>query len=386
MQKRGAGLLWPLVQLLYWLTPVFGLRSFFFMEDLMRCNNVRSLVIFYLISILFLISCSNETDKMGDSKVPKFIWSFWAQGEDQLPAFNKYNVNHWRKVMEPMGFQIRVLNDLPGHKDNAIAVLGDKSLLPKTYDKLEELATSYKGPENTWFDLNARIVRSDCVRIAVLEKFGGTWMDTSIVLVKDLNSIVINNLNNSDKNVGGYIMRHLTSPNSPMVDGIRVDGMENWFIVAKKGSPLIHEWRKAFSRYWETRKPGQWISDHEMYKDPRFSFGGTNNQEYVYANYLNQHAALKYVLFYQPELGQEILPIKNLHPWWLKERAEHDHETLLAAATKGDLKSKVKEIRAEVGLMKFPGSVLGEIKAAFPTISDFCTKPNIFQLIYGHCP
>lgn len=175
-----------------------------------------------------------------------------------------------------------------------------------------------------------------------------------------------------------------TLETTPIVDNEKVDGMENWLIIAKQGSSLIREWRKAFVNYWETRKRGQWISEHEMYKDPGFTFGGLGISA---ANYLNQHAAFKYVLHYQPLLAQEIYPIKNLNPWWLHGRVGGDANSLYKGIISKDINIWAQEIKSEgVGLLKFAGGHLTEIRAHFTTVESYCLVPNLITLIYGHCP
>ncbi len=175
-------------------------------------------------------------------------------------------------------------------------------------------------------------------------------------------------------------MDRYASADSPKVNGVPVDGMENWLIVAKPGSPLIRAWRKAFVNYWETRKAGEWIQNHELYKnDPTFTFGGLGNAA---ANYLNQHAALKYVLHVNPTIYLNIYPIQNLHPWWLHERADYDKKSLYQEI----IAPNIHAMAAEIGLMKFASGHLTEINNRFKKIEDYCSKANLFTLLYGHCP
>lgn len=317
--------------------------------------------------------------------VRKTVWGFWDSGEDNLPAFNKYAVDHWRTMLEPAGYEIRILNLKEGDKDNAITVLGGKGLLPSNWNNLDNIVKPFTGPDGNQVKMVPSIVKSDLIRLALLEKFGGIWMDTSNALLRPLDTIVVDDLNASNKTVAGYVMDRYASADSPRVDGIPVDGMENWLIVAKRGSPLIKAWRKAFVDYWETRKVGEWIQNHELYKkETTFTFGGLGN---VAANYLNQHAALKYVLHVNPAIYSHIYPIKDLHPWWLHNRAEHDHKSVYQEIIAPNMNTLASEITTDkVGLMKFAGSHLTEINDHFKKIDDYCSTANLITLLYGHCP
>lgn len=76
--------------------------------------------------------------------------------------------------------------------------------------------------------------QSDAFRLALLEKYGGIWMDSSIILTKPM----LQQWDN-DYDVGGYFIGGFTTdPDHPV--------FENWFISAPHGSPLIKEWKREF--------------------------------------------------------------------------------------------------------------------------------------------
>lgn len=361
------------------------------MQDVVisKFPSVNSIQIRQKKNIQYFFDADNIFGLLNQSNMPapvtKTVWGFWESGEENLPAFNKYAVNHWRKLLEPAGYEIRILNLKENDKNNAITVLGGKELLPKNWNALDDIVKPYKGPDGKEVKMVPSIVRSDLIRLAILEKFGGVWMDTSNALLRPLDAIVIDAFNATKKTVAAYVMDTYASADSPKVDGVPVDGMENWLIIAKPESPLIKAWRKAFVNYWETRKKGEWIQDHELYKnDHTFTFGGLGNAA---ANYLNQHVALKYVLHVNPAIYLHIYPIRDLHPWWLHSRADNDKKSLYEEVVAPNIKALAAEIKDDkVGLMKFAGGHLSEINNHFKTIEDYCTTPNLFTILYDHCP
>jgi len=313
--------------------------------------------------------------------VPKIIWTFWDKGEKALPAFNAYNVSHWRHLMGPLGYEVRIVDLVEGSPNHALTVLGGKELLPKNWDHLEELITTIK--QNTPEVGVPPVVKSDMIRIALLSKFGGVWMDTSNVMVRSLEPIVLNPLNSNENfSLTGYVERTYASENSTRVHNIPVDGLENWFLAAKPNSELVEEWRRMFVKFWETHQ-GQSLFNHPMYKDQNIEVSRLSNPEY-----LNQHAALKYLLHEVPELGDEILPV-DLKPWWLQERIGWTaHKLYLGIiGEKVNLETLAQEIKHEgVSMLKFASPHLFEIREHFKTVEDYCHRPNLLKELFGHCP
>lgn len=309
----------------------------------------------------------------------RHVWTYWDSGESNLPAFNQYNLQHWRKILKPKGYEITVLD-----QNSLIETLGDKSLLPSNWDNLDQVVQPYPSQPGWLVKMVPAIVRSDFARLAVLEKFGGVWMDTSNILLQDLDTIVINSLEqDSTKQVAGYVMQGYASAGSPMVNSEPVDGLENWFLAAKPDSRLISTWRKAFVYYWETKKSQSLIRQHSLYQTPGFDFGrlGANSAEY-----LNQHAALKYILFKNPSLANEILPVQDLKPWWLHGNLGDSPEALYL----GFVSERVPEyrqaiIRDQVKMLKLGGPHLTHIHRNFKQVDDFCKKTNLLEALYGDC-
>ena len=79
-------------------------------------------------------------------------------------------------------------------------------------------------PEN-WQNLPS-YRQADVLRLKLLEKYGGIWMDASILL-----------LDNPDNFVGGNITL-FTTPTTTNEDPV----YENWFIASTAGNEIIKKW------------------------------------------------------------------------------------------------------------------------------------------------
>ena len=85
--------------------------------------------------------------------------------------------------------------------------------------------------------------KADWIRLYLLKKYGGLWMDISIVLndpqeIEDIYNIFMN----TNKNLCVYEMSH----HRIKVNNKEYPGIENWFIMAKENNDIISKWLKEF--------------------------------------------------------------------------------------------------------------------------------------------
>ena len=131
----------------------------------------------------------------------KTIWTYWDQGKYNIPIFPSLCINTWKR-MNPDHRVIIV------DKDNVYRYLSNKDLPPN------------------WKDINTSQFKSDFVRLALLEKYGGIWMDITTICVRPINSMF-----NQTKSLEGFVKTN-------------TDVFESWFITGKKGSKIIKKWKE----------------------------------------------------------------------------------------------------------------------------------------------
>jgi len=103
-------------------------------------------------------------------------------------------------------------------------------------------------PEN--FDLMSVTHQSDAIRMALLARYGGVWMDPMIICLRPLDAFVHHALTVEAKAFGGF---YLSSRGSEM--HVTKDYVENWFMAVRRGrgSDLMRRWQSIFNRYFESR-------------------------------------------------------------------------------------------------------------------------------------
>jgi hypothetical protein len=170
----------------------------------------RKTILCLVIVILLLIVLRQKT-------IPKVIWTYWDD-PDTVPKTVKTCIEGWKKY----------------NPDYTICLLHKSSLKDYHLDFL------LHEKQNT--DSNKTRL-ADMIRINLLKKYGGFWVDSSIICNKSLNWIIdIQKKHNVECVI--YYLDGFTEEsfknNSPVV--------ENWFIACVKGSRFIRDWCDEFMK------------------------------------------------------------------------------------------------------------------------------------------
>ncbi len=158
------------------------------------------LVIFMILILIF--SCEYKK-----SNIPKFIWTYWHDGN--IPITVRKCIATWKKHNPE--YEITILNN----------------------NKVKKLCGIDLNELNIQKDFHARY--ADFARILVIRKFGGIWIDSSIICTQNFNWLhTIQRKTNSD--IICYYAPMTTDMNYPI--------LENWFFAAPKESKFMNDWVK----------------------------------------------------------------------------------------------------------------------------------------------
>lgn len=226
----------------------------------------KNILIILIISIVLLFYYLNTNSTEGfDNKeniydLPKIIWSYW--NTDTLPEQIKLIYENNKKKLNNYEYKL-VTNS------NKKEYLGDDDI------------KNDLSPEHY----------SDWLRLYLLKKYGGVWMDISIIV-----NTTFDDLWNKS-----FIKKsELTGFNMPNQENgsIKMPVVENWFIMAPKGSEIIKLWydeyNSAIEKGFKTYKLEQ-IKNGVNFQN----IFGPNEDEV----YLTQHGCLQVVL--QKKLNRE---------------------------------------------------------------------------------
>ncbi len=177
----------------------------------------------------------------------QILWSYWHSVTD-IPLCVKLAFHTWRKHHPT--YHICILNE------NCLSHYLDRKTLPPNYYKL------------------GHAHKADVIRLSVLEKYGGYWLDASLLLHRPLHE----QWNLEQFDVSGYYIDGFTT-------NVHKKVFENWFIAAPKNSPLISAWKREF--FFAIQCPN--YADHLLSK-------GVDVQKIDSIEYLRMHCAYLKIL------------------------------------------------------------------------------------------
>lgn len=137
--------------------------------------------------------------------IPKIIWIFWSQGEENFPPIVRSCVEQCRRL----------------HPDWTINVIDKKSA--------ESLVDMTDVPDQ--FELR---IYADALRVRLLAAFGGVWADSTVYLHIPL---------------GSWLPFLASTGFFVFTDDGPGREVENWFIASAPGNALVKAWDKAFRRH-----------------------------------------------------------------------------------------------------------------------------------------
>ena len=223
----------------------------------MKKNNKRILLILLIITIVVIILLYYLSKK----NLPKIVWSYWDS--DTLPEQIQLIYENNKKKLD--GWNYILVNSL-----NKKKYLGKDDI----YDNLEELSIT-------------EVQYSDWLRLYLLKKYGGVWLDITIIINTTIDDLYSKSVK-SQSELTGFNNSNLE------VKDINIPVIESWFIMAPINSEVISLWYKEFDTalkegllHYKRRQ----IKDGVNYQN---IFGDNNlNESEIY---LSIHGCLQVVL------------------------------------------------------------------------------------------
>lgn len=186
-------------------------------------------------------------------EIPRIIWAYW--NGKQPPTLIQRCFENWRHFNPD--FSIRILND---------ESLGD--YLPEIVNGLADIPVAK---------------RSDWIRLELLQRYGGIWLDASTILTESLDWVLDRQVESQADFVGYYLEQYTADPLSPVI--------ESWFMAAPPGSPFIQDVRAEFVSHAIPRSGEEYVAylqEKGLYEKVR--------QEIDMPDYLSIHLAMQVVL------------------------------------------------------------------------------------------
>lgn len=197
--------------------------------------------------------------------IPPIIWSYWTGAAPPLVV--QRCIARWR-ALHP-GFSVRVLDDSSLH------------------EYIPELPAGLA--------LQSPTRRADWLRLELLLRHGGIWLDASSILTRPLDWVIELQAEAQSDFIGYYLGLYTSVPERPVV--------ENWFMAAPPGSPFIADLQREFTTEVITRSGEDYVAHLEA-----LGLYARLRQNIDMPAYLGMHLALQRLLLaggrYRLQLGR----------------------------------------------------------------------------------
>lgn len=147
-----------------------------------------------------------------NSALTKVIWIYWHQGIHNAPELVKKCIYSWQ-FWQPT-YKIHILD-----KNSVKEYIRIEGLIPKSRIDKMTLAS-----------------RSDVLRIHLLDKYGGIWVDATVMCLKPLEEWIQPYLSSS-----GFFAFHQPGPDRMV---------SSWFLVSKSGGHITKQWASEVRDFW----------------------------------------------------------------------------------------------------------------------------------------
>ncbi|CAJ2505363.1 Uu.00g127570.m01.CDS01 [Anthostomella pinea] len=159
----------------------------------------------------------------------KNVWAFWHSGYTQMTPWVQRNIINWVRRLGP-DWTVHLLDRVPGSETN-VSHFVESSFFPDAFNN-NTMDGPHVGPHS-----------GDLVRLPLIWKYGGIWMDAGSFLFRHVDDICWKQIEDPESpyEMSGFVIE--------MRPGVNC--MLNGFIAAKRGNPFIKRWHDIYVALWE---------------------------------------------------------------------------------------------------------------------------------------
>ena len=190
---------------------------------------LKIILVILILCILIVFLLINHYGYINYLKMPKNIFFFWDKGYDDLPDIGKICVQSWKKLNPE--YRIIFLN-----KSNIYDFL-DKELLEEIWTK------------------NQIQTQSDLIRINLLKKHGGIWIDMTVYC-----SVPLKKWLSYKMKSGLFLFKYRCNDCNDL-------GLASWFIACNKNNYIIEEICEKYNKFWEKNTKSIYFNFHVIAKN-----------------------------------------------------------------------------------------------------------------------
>ena len=195
-------------------------------------------------------------------RIPHIFWAYWHDPDNVPPIVNECFIS-WRRNYPT--YSIIIVNG------NTISKYISRDELPRKFDQIK-----------------AHQMRSDFIRLALLRKYGGVWIDASILMMKPISPVWLDH----KYDLAVFYMPFQENKGRGKLVA------ENWFISAPKNSEIIELWEDEFTHGVDDFNT---VDDYYKNIEKEYQINVT-----TFDTYLSMHASFMVIIKKNPEIVSNI--------------------------------------------------------------------------------
>ena len=325
----------------------------------------------------------------------KNIFLFWNKGEKDIPLIHKMNIDNMKNRLKNSDWII-ILTTLD---KNDKYYVGNLINLPKYFFQIKNKIKDIDSLGGN---------QSDIVRLRLLEKYGGIYFDTSVILLKNrIEDISLyKKFIKKDADLAGYTNYTFTrkiKDNKNYFNQAK-DGIELGVLYAKKNNKLLKIFNKEIDKYWKWKNINNTYKDYPPFKE-------FNLTPVSFLNEYHVHYSIYHLIITRDKTLLDNLVVQSMHmkgkedsqedgPYSVSDRFCREKDgyggakpiKILNAFLEGNVQSNKEVITTlkdrvdmflKMDLIVIPGYMRIEIEKKFQSFEDFYNIKSCYKYFYN---
>ncbi|MFA0415446.1 capsular polysaccharide synthesis protein [Vibrio renipiscarius] len=362
-------------------------------KGLVDFGDIKDMNQFEIADVDYALARIKNSDRLASKKV---VFMYWHSPKEDMPIGHALNIRNLESRLSGSDWVV-IVTTLDKHSPDYIE--NYISLPPYFHQLIEKTGDPSVQHGN----------HSDIIRLRLLEKYGGVYLDTSTIFLKhDFEEVSLykNLTDSTEASLAGYTNVTFTRKDKKGRNYFEEakDGIELSILYAKKSSNILQIFNREVDEYWKWKTPDKDYRDYPLFKE--YGLGQISFLNEYHIHYSIYHL----IITRQPELLSEVV-VQSMHrkgketalthgPYAISDLFCRGKTSYEPASSKRMLQCFIEgkldswdgsltsledriDICREIELLKIPAYLRCELEQKFTCLNDFFIKKSLFDEFYS---
>lgn len=362
-------------------------------KGLVDFGDIKDMNQFENVDVDYALNRIKNSERLASKKV---VFMYWHSPKEDMPIGHALNIRNLESRLSSSDWVVIVTTldkHSPGYIENYI------SLPPYFHQLIEKTGEPSVQHGN----------HSDIIRLRLLERYGGVYLDTSTIFLKhnfEEVSLYKNLTESTEASLAGYTNVTFTRKDEQGRNYFEEakDGIELGVLYAKKESTVLQVFNREIDRYWKWKTSDKDYRDYPPFRE--YDLGQISFLNEYHIHYSIYHL----IITRQPKLLREVV-VQSMHrsgketalthgPYAMSDifcRGETSYEPaspikMLKCFVEGNmdtwdgistsLNGRI-DICQEVEFLVIPGYLRKELEQEFTCLDDYLIKKSLYHEFYS---